>query len=119
MQLEGGVSSRRHGDRWVIELIGEHDLSTVPMLTASIAELDASVRLIEVDLRQAEFIDSAVIGALLLPAAEVRELVLVAPTGTPPRRVLDLVGVAALRSVLETSPSGEVQVALQEAPSCP
>jgi hypothetical protein len=43
----------------------------------------------------------------------------VAPTDTPPRRVLDLVGMEALLRVLETSPSDEVQVGLQEASSCP
>jgi anti-sigma B factor antagonist len=123
MRRDGSGSSRRHGDSWVMELAGEHDLSTAPMLTEWMAEIDASARLIEVDLRQAEFIDSTVLGALVRLGADLaadgRELVIVAPTGTPPRRVLDLAGMSAVLRILETSPSGGVETGSWETSSCP
>jgi anti-anti-sigma factor len=123
MQRHRSGSSGRQGDRWVIELTGEHDLSTAPMLTEWMAEIDASAPMIEVDLRQAEFIDSTVMGALVRLGADLaadgRQLVIVAPTGTAARRVLDLAGMSAVLRVLETSPSGEVETGLQQASSCP
>lgn len=42
----------------MIELIGDHDLSTAPMIAEWMAGIDDSAQLVEVDLREAEFIDS-------------------------------------------------------------
>jgi anti-anti-sigma factor len=102
----GGGSSRRSDGTWVIELIGEHDLSTVPMLAEWTSQIDDdSAQLIEIDLRRAEFIDSTVIGTLVRLDADLaragRELVIVSPLGTFPRRVLDLVRAPSMLRVIE------------------
>ena len=92
MHVDGTGSGQRVDQHWVIELIGEHDLSTAPMVAEWMAGIDDSVQLIEIDLRQAEFIDSTVVGKLVSLDADLaqagRELVIVSPAGSFPRRVL-------------------------------
>ena len=51
----------------MIELIGEHDVPTTPMLAKWTAEIDDSAQMLEINLRRAEFIDSTVVGALVSP----------------------------------------------------
>ena len=121
----GGGSSWPGDDTWVIELVGEHDLSTAPMLAEWTSEIDDdSARLIEIDLRRAESIDSTVIGTLVRLDADLaqagRELVIVSPLGTFPRRVLDLVGAPSLLRVVEGPQSDpHAQHHHQEMLACP
>ena len=123
MHVDGSGSGRRLDQHWVIELIGEHDLSTAPMVAKWMAGIDDSARLIEVDLRQAEFIDSSVVGKLVsLEAAltrDGRELVIVSPAGSFPRRVLDVVGVSTMLRVVDAPPSDVQLPRREEAPACP
>ena len=108
MRSEERGSSRRNGQVWVIELAGEHDLSTVPLLVEWIAEIDDASRVVEIDLRRTEFIDSTVIAQIVRLAADLvqagRELVVISPAGGFPRRVLDLAGVTTTLRVVDEPP---------------
>ena len=110
MHVVGTGSGQRVEQHWVIELVGEHDLSTAPMVAEWMAGIDDSVQLIEIDLRQAEFIDSTVVGKLVSLDADLaqagRELVIVSPAGSFPRRVLDVVGASLMLQVVDDPPLG-------------
>ena len=87
----------RDGDAWIVELVGEHDLSTAPALVDALRRVDGrGPTQVVVDLAGARFIDSSVLAALV-HAGEHVDLVggrvaVVAPAAGHPRRVLDLVG---------------------------
>jgi anti-anti-sigma factor len=123
MHLDGSDDSQRRDQSWVIELIGEHDVSTAPILAEWTAEIDDSAQLVELDLRQAEFIDSAVVGAMAGLAADLaragRELVIVSRAGTLPRRVLDLVGAPGMPRVVGKPHEVHVRNRHREASSWP
>jgi anti-anti-sigma factor len=124
MHVHGSGGGRRVGQRWVIELIGEHDLSTAPMIVEWMAGIDDSAQLIEIDLREAEFIDSTVVGKLVsfesALAQAGRQLVIVSPAGSFPRRVLDVVGASLMLRVVDEPPLGvQPPRRREEASSCP
>lgn len=124
MHVDGTGSGQRVDQHWVIELIGEHDLSTAPMVAEWMAGIDDSVQLIQIDLRQAEFIDSTVVGKLVSLDADLaqagRELVIVSPAGSFPRRVLDVVGASLMLQVVDDPPLGvQLPRRREEASSCP
>jgi len=77
----------------VVALSGEHDLTTVAEFRAALAELTAHARIV-IDLTDATFIDSTTIGTILESRDDStpvgNAVVLVAPRGGEPRRVLDL-----------------------------
>lgn len=124
MHVDASGGGRRVGQCWVIELIGEHDLSTASMIAEWMAGIDDSARLIEIDLREAEFIDSTVVGTLVSLEAALaqagRELMIVSPAGSFPRRVLDVVGASLMLQVVDEPPF-DVQLPRrrEEASSCP
>jgi anti-sigma B factor antagonist len=85
----------RDGDAVVVRLRGELDLANVErvrevLLDAARSDADRLV----VDLGEVTFLDSTVLGALLLARRSLKErpLVLVAPAGEP-RRALEVAGV--------------------------
>lgn len=86
---------------WVLRLVGEHDLSTAPLVEAAFERIEASGTTVVVDLTDTSFIDSAVIGALIRPARRGKTLLLVAPRGIA-RKTLDLVGIPELLRTFET-----------------
>jgi anti-anti-sigma regulatory factor len=81
----------------VVELRGEHDLATLP----AVREALLHVRSLVVDLSEATFIDSSVIGALMHAGQHAR-LVIVSPAGTRPRNVLDFVRAGDIVAVVES-----------------
>jgi anti-anti-sigma factor len=87
-------------DRATVALVGEHEAYSADKLTRSLAGLSDEGVATTVDLRQASFVDSTVVGVLLVAAreAEARELgftLLLGPeTGWPVRRLLDVTGLA-------------------------
>jgi len=91
----GEVTAEQRGDLWVVALRGEHDVSTEAATRDRFASVVAAERIL-VDLREATFIGSTTLGAIMwaFDAACARGAgfaVLVAD-GSAPRRVLALTG---------------------------
>jgi anti-anti-sigma factor len=93
------IHSEQLGERaWLISLGGEHDLATSGELRAVISDAFCSRSEVLLDLCDASFVDSAVIGAILdaydesSRQADEEAFLVIAQPGTPPRRVLDLLG---------------------------
>ena len=88
----------RDGDVWVFTLNGEHDISTAPGLERTLAKVAASGTSVVIDLSDATFIDSQVVGWLVRwseRAMESSSLHLAIATGTDgafAKRVIDLLG---------------------------
>ena len=110
-----GVPARRTGSV-VVRLRGEHDLSTVPELSAALVQAtmldDADV---VVDLTEVEFMGAATLGVLLgareLLRAQSRCLVLRSPPSCV-RRVLELCGDTDLLAPAEATPVTSAAAAL-------
>jgi anti-sigma B factor antagonist len=87
----------------VVALFGEHDISTVPALRTELdAALAANAHGI-VDLSEATFIDSSIVGALFHAATPPsRILALTAAPGSLPRRLIDMVALAATVPVFDS-----------------
>lgn len=97
---------------WVLELTGEHDLSTAPLVAAAFDRIGASGTTIIVEFTQASFIDSTVAGALVKRSRAGETLLLVVPRGSVARGTLDLIGITDLLTTFETRDE-----ALQAVPS--
>lgn len=99
----GTVEIERLGDSlWVLQLAGEHDLSTVPTIDAACDRIAETGTTVVADLSEASFIDSTVIRTLLRLVERGEDLLLVVPKQGAVRRTLDLTGVLALLPVFET-----------------
>jgi anti-sigma B factor antagonist len=85
-------------DSAVVALAGEHEAFTADKLTRSLSGLLDESMPITVDLSQATFIDSTVVGVLLATARRARQqhlgfrLMLGDQTGWPVRRLLEVTG---------------------------
>jgi anti-sigma B factor antagonist len=96
-KFSSGTTQRlQDGAAWVVVLQGDHDLSTAPSLIEELDEAFNAGAPVVVDLANVEFLDSAILNALL--AARERTLarqegsfVLVAPPGSFASRVTALV----------------------------
>jgi len=78
----------------VVALCGEHDASTVAGLKTELAATAAAGNAI-VDLSEATFIDSRVVGVLFQAAATPGRIVAIAAApGTLPRRLIDMVALS-------------------------
>jgi anti-sigma B factor antagonist len=93
-----GIAVRRIGHRAVLEIVGEIDFGTAPLLTQeAAAELGDGVRDLWIDLAATAFIDVVGVHALLdiqkLAAQDGCRVAVIAPPGRI-RRVFDLTGVA-------------------------
>jgi len=99
MPWEPGTVSVDHlgQERWVVELSGEHDLSTVGDLRESLEAIFAQGTLVVIDLSAATFIDSSILGELVRAQRRVdrdsgEQLAVVAPAGGFAARLFGLVG---------------------------
>lgn len=98
MAPAGTISSARTTDRqWLVELAGEHDLSTAPALREELGRVLADGASAVVDLSEVTFIDSSVVGVLLnahrsTAGLDGQRVLVVAPASAPPARLLDFVG---------------------------
>jgi anti-sigma B factor antagonist len=91
---------------WVVEVAGEHDLSTVGQLDDAISHVLAAGSRMVIDFTAASFIDSTILGCVIRGREEASkdesdDLVIVAPSGTMPRRVIDMTGITAWVPVFE------------------
>ncbi len=101
------TSSRSTDSHWLVALTGEHDLATAAALRAELDRVLAGGSGVVVDLSQVTFIDSSVVGVLLNAHRSTAErpgqaLVVVAPAGGTPRRLLDFIGVQAVIPLVDT-----------------
>jgi anti-sigma B factor antagonist len=94
--LKGAIDVSHDGHVWILAVSGEHDLSTAPNLVHDLEAAFGAGGPVVVDLAEVEFMDSAILNALL--AARERALArqdgsfaLVAPPGSFASRVLALV----------------------------
>jgi anti-anti-sigma factor len=92
---------------WVVAVHGEYDLSNATQLDDAISGVFAAGSRMVIDLSDASFIDSTILTGLLEAREKANQqsaddLVIVAPIGTMPRRVLDLTGVAAAVPTFES-----------------
>jgi anti-anti-sigma regulatory factor len=100
---------------WVLELAGEHDLATVPLVDAAFSRIGATGTTV-VEFTQTSFIDSAVVSGLVRRSLAGKTLLLVAPEGSPVRRTLDLIGVPDLLTTFETRADALQAVPPEDAP---
>ncbi len=101
------LESRPYGFGAVVSLRGEHDFSTTDAIERAVTQAEENVLL---DLSACEFIDSAVIGAILACVRELAyrgsHLELVAPPGNAAvSHILDVAGLRAILTVHERRPS--------------
>lgn len=79
---------------WLLSLHGEHDIATQPSLREQLGHVRAAGGPIVVNLSEASFVDSTIVGALLECADGGSEVAVVAPPGSAARRLADLVRLA-------------------------
>jgi anti-anti-sigma factor len=94
---------------WLIRLVGEHDLSAIPLIEQHTAHAPEVCSRAIVDLSEATFIDCSVINWLLrtkqtLEAAGKSLVVVGSEPGGAVARVVDLVGI---RGMVEFHPTGQ------------
>jgi anti-sigma B factor antagonist len=93
-----GISVNVEQDHAVIALSGEHEAYTADKLTRHLSALLAEGVGVAVDLREATFIDSTVVGVLVASHRRAKEakldftLVVGDGTGWPVRRLLEVTG---------------------------
>jgi len=103
----GELLVERTGDVWVLTLRGEHDVGTAGTLGDTLEAIYAHGSKVVIDLTQATFIDSTVIGQLvrgeLISEHDGRHaFAIAAPTGDHPRRILQLVALDRRLPVYES-----------------
>lgn len=80
----------------LVALCGEHDVSTASAVKAELAAVLATGGNIVVDLSEATFIDSSIVGALFYAATVPDRIVAVAAApDTLPRRLIEMVALSA------------------------
>lgn len=100
MEIVGEVHTESGGENAkIVVLSGEHDLGTVPKLRDALGEAAGNGSAVVVDLCDATFVDSSILGALLearRSAIEADRSFAVACDGQsePVRRVLEVTGLA-------------------------
>lgn len=101
----GDIRVERLGaDLWIVSLSGEHDFSNVADLDEALRQVHTHGTRVVLDLSEASFIDSSVIGSVVREARDDArrpgdDLAVVAPTESQARRVLELVHVECVRIV--------------------
>ena len=85
----------------MVELAGEHDISTAPLIDAAFARIDATGTTV-VEFTHTSFIDSTIVGGLVKRSRGGETLLLVVPRGSAVRRTLDLIGITGLLTTFET-----------------
>jgi anti-anti-sigma factor len=105
--VDGSVRVDRLADSlFVVDLHGEHDLSTVADLRGELTAIFAQGTTVVIDLSEATFIDSSVLSELILAQQRVendenKRLAIVAPRGRFPARLIDMTDSASLFAIFE------------------
>ena len=98
----GTIERRRDGGASILVLRGEHDIETAPALRAELERALVDGTPILVDLSQARFIDSTVLGALIYGRERRQPFALVVPPGCAAHRLCEIV---ELGGIVPTFPS--------------
>jgi anti-sigma B factor antagonist len=93
--------------RWLVTLVGEHDLSTAGDLRQHLDPIYSTAIALVIDLSAASFIDSSILGVLVEAKqqsenSDCSRLALVVRPGSPPDRLLDLTGLRRAFVVVAT-----------------
>ena len=97
------VDVERCGSAWLITLQGEHDISTQALLRSELGRVREAGGPLVVDLSRARFIDSTVIGALVLAWQQGGGgFALVAPANYEGTRLVELIGIGSVIPVYPT-----------------
>jgi anti-anti-sigma factor len=102
---------------WVLELAGEHDLSTTPLVAAAFERISRTGTTVVVEFTQTSFIDSTVVAALVKRSRRGETLLLVVPRGGAARRTLDLVGIPRMLKTFETRDEALYAVPPEDVPA--
>jgi anti-anti-sigma factor len=87
----GSIRTTRIGTGvWIVSLVGEHDLSTAPLVERDLEAMSRSGTGIVLDLSETTFIDSSMLRVILDRRSE--RFALVVPAGGAVARLLALVG---------------------------
>lgn len=106
MPETGQIIVEQLPDVAVVALCGEHDVSTAPTVNAELAAVLAIGGNVVVDLLEATFIDSSIIGALFHAAVPEGGIVAIAAASDSlPRRLIDMVALAATVPTFESRES--------------
>ncbi|MDX6453522.1 MAG: hypothetical protein QOH16_3571 [Gaiellaceae bacterium] len=101
------ISVNVEQDRAVVALTGEHEAYTADKLARHLSALLAEQVGVAVDLRQATFIDSTVVGVLIAAHRRAQEaeltftLIVGGDTGWPVRRLLEVTGLGTQLDIVE------------------
>jgi len=101
------IGSEQLGEHvWRVTTPGELDLADAPLLRDKIDRIYDAGSAIALDLTETTFIDSSIVGVIVYAAdrsreAEEHRLVVIAPPGSHPRRVLDMVSAGGLVTVVD------------------
>jgi len=92
---------------WIVELTGEHDLSTVGGLQEELAAIFAQGTSIVIDLSSVTFMDSSVLRELIVAQRRAdsddgEDVAIVAPAGGFAARLIALAGAGSMFSVHQT-----------------
>lgn len=80
----------------VVALCGEHDIPTAPSVETELDVAVAAGRVVIVDLSEASFINSSIVGVLFREGTAPRRIIAIAaPPGHLPRRLIDMVALTA------------------------
>jgi anti-sigma B factor antagonist len=110
--VDVSVTSRQSGDRTVIEVKGEIDVYTAPVLREEISSLvDAEHTTIVVDLTQVSFMDSTGLGVLVGALKKVRTLGGDLALVINEEKILKVFRITALTQVFSIHPSLEEALA--------
>lgn len=110
------VNVRRVSGAAVIELVGEHDVSTVASVTGALGKIGPEEARV-VDLSAATFIDSTILTALVGAASRdggAAKTVMVAPPGSAAARLFELTRAAAAMSIYESADAAVARVMIRE-----
>jgi anti-anti-sigma factor len=110
------VNVRRVSGAAVIELVGEHDVSTVASVTGALGTIGPEEARV-VDLSAATFIDSTILTALVGAASRdggAAKTVMVAPPGSAAARLFELTRAAAAMSIYESADAAVARVMIRE-----
>ena len=102
--VRGTLDLRRDGDAVIFGLRGEHDIETAPELHAALEHALAAGTAIVVDLSQAEFIDSTVLGALIYGHERRQPFSLAVPPGSPAHRLSEMVELGNIVPIYDSVP---------------
>jgi len=85
----------------LVDLVGEHDLSTVPLVEAAFDQVGVTGATV-VDFTRSSFVDSTIVGVFVRRSRGGATLLLVVPRECAVRRVLSRVGLTDLLETFET-----------------